>query len=369
MLLLSALAILAQDSLALSIRDQVRRQIETSYYRQNLPPLDWAAVDTSSESALYPSLNRLLATLKDSHTTLTTAAGVRQRRAQSRLGLGFETRHLDGQLAVVHTQPGSPADQAGIRRGFMVSAIGGSPVPPVAAEFEGWIRQINPSSLCEKGPVSLAVEDTTLQPRELTLDCALISDAPRRESSISNGRLIVAFDRFDAASARWFEQVLDSHPEAQSLLLDLRGNVGGYRSALLSIAGRLLGEKALGESVSRRGKTTVWKTKSRKSFTAPITVLIDSASASSAEILAANLRLHARARLVGRPSSGSVLLMIRQPLPGGGELSLSIEDFHLPNGERLEGKGVTPDQIVPLTLAALRSPADPDLDAALATQP
>jgi len=102
-----------------------------------------------------------------------------------------------------------------------------------------------------------------------------------------------------------------------------------------------------------------------KAFDKPIAVLIDSTTASASEILAAIVQESGRGKIYGATSAGVVLFSVREDLPGGGELQLSVWDYKTPKGRRLEGAGVVPDVKIEPSLADLRNRKDPVLEAAI----
>ena len=95
-------------------------------------------------------------------------------------------------------------------------------------------------------------------------------------------------------------------------------------------------------------------------------ILVDEASASSAEIFSHVLQQKGRAIVVGRTTAGAVIAARHYRLPDGGQLQLAIQDYVGLDGRRLEGAGVVPDVPVTVRLDDLRQGRDVDLAAALA---
>jgi carboxyl-terminal processing protease len=125
----------------------------------------------------------------------------------------------------------------------------------------------------------------------------------------------------------------------------------------------------MGQFVQRSGK--VRETKGIALFSARyagrVVVLIGPGSASASEIFAHVLQQQKRATVVGRRSAGAVIVSRFYRLPGGGRLQVPIQDYVGVDGQRLEGRGVTPDVVVPApTFADWRAGRDPELEAALA---
>ena len=97
-----------------------------------------------------------------------------------------------------------------------------------------------------------------------------------------------------------------------------------------------------------------------------MTILVDEVSASGSELFAGVMQEHGRAKVIGRESCGCLLVAQKlSKLYDGGQLSVSELDFKTPKGKRLEGDGVIPDRIVPLTRDDLLIGRDAALEAAI----
>jgi carboxyl-terminal processing protease len=176
---------------------------------------------------------------------------------------------------------------------------------------------------------------------------------------------------------------------ATSIILDLRQNGGGYVSAAQSLVSEFVAATATHKYVViRRGRLAANGDLSSAeevsndviqsggvALTQPMAVLVDGDSASAAEITAAALRDYHRATLVGDKTFGKGSVQVDFPLPDGADLHLTVERWYGPNGESIEGSGITPDRAVALPnpdsrfqLDAQSPPAsgDAQLQAALA---
>jgi carboxyl-terminal processing protease len=97
----------------------------------------------------------------------------------------------------------------------------------------------------------------------------------------------------------------------------------------------------------------------------PVVILVNESTASAAETFSYALQENGRATIIGTQSCGCVLAVLKhREIKGGGELDVSEIAFVSPKGVKLEGTGVTPHQVVRLTLADLQSRRDPVLEAA-----
>ena len=176
---------------------------------------------------------------------------------------------------------------------------------------------------------------------------------------------------------------------ATSIILDLRQNGGGYVSAAQSLVSEFVAPTATHKYVViRRGRLTADGNLSSAqevsndpiqgggvALTQPLVVLVDGNSASAAEITTAALHDYHRATVVGDRTFGKGSVQVDFPLPDGADLHLTVERWYGPNGESIEGSGITPDRPVSLAspdsrfqLDAQSPPAagDAQLQAALA---
>lgn len=171
----------------------------------------------------------------------------------------------------------------------------------------------------------------------------LSSTAERR---IGDRAVLLRFDAFQSAQVDWLLArlaALDGRP----LLLDLRSNGGGEARQLHRVASRLLPPGALVGRIVRRGRNEVWRSGADgEPPSSPVALLVGPRTASSAEVLTAALRHARRVPVVGQRTAGAVLFSMTRALPDGGFLTLPVCDFHDPDGDRIEGVGVTPDHEV-----------------------
>jgi C-terminal processing protease CtpA/Prc len=161
---------------------------------------------------------------------------------------------------------------------------------------------------------------------------------------------------------------------ARALILDLRGNPGGSIEALQIAAGAFFEQEIEIASLKERKSTKVLRSRrprSKRLFTGTLVVLVDSASASSAEVLARVVQLEKRGTVVGDRTAGAVMLAQHLSLSAGNEIrfilygaSVTVADLLMKDGQSLEGVGVTPDEIVNPAAADIREGRDPAMSRA-----
>jgi carboxyl-terminal processing protease len=310
------------------------------------------------DRALYRVINAMLEPLDDSHTFALTPTQALERRTQVRTRTGFNMQRVDDRWIVTDVLPGSPAEIAGVKAGWIVVARNGEPLGdridfrPRTGEDASWDFLDENDQLVRVSPPAKQLSTAARQiVREL-----------------EDGFIYLRFDEFNRHNRRWLGQQLRAHAKAPGLVIDLRRNPGGETFSLGIIIGEFF-DRAVdaGTFISRNGARSAknsWQLGSAN-YAGKVVVLVGSASGSAAEIFAAVLQDHERATVVGRQTAGAVLASWFYRLPEGGELQLSREDYIAPKGRRIEGVGIEPDVVVSRTLNDLRAGRDRDLEVAL----
>ncbi|MEO7414730.1 MAG: S41 family peptidase [Opitutaceae bacterium] len=353
----------------LRVFDRAWQLVNTKFFDAKFRGVDWPAMKTQyrpaaeravDDEALYEVINSLLGELKESHNYAMTP----QRRwevlakQQARIGLGL--RRLDGHWVVTEVIPGSPAEAAEVRRGWVVEQRDGQKLGN-GASF----------SLKEGQAVvyDFLTREDERQTRSMTARVLPVAD--RREMRLlADGNVYLRFDAFDYQSLRWLSEQLKTYRAAPAVVIDLRYNHGGLFYSLEFSLGEFFAKSVqVGTFVRRSGSEEPKDSNQLFSarYAGKVILLTDHTTASCAEILAHVLHYHQRAVLIGRPTAGAVVASRYFALPDGGMLQIAVDDFRGLDGKRLEGLGVKPDITVELKLSDLRAGRDPDLQAAEAS--
>jgi carboxyl-terminal processing protease len=355
-----------------------------------------------SEQGMVEALDQQFS---DRFTAYLTSAEYAQLRATlsgqrgGSIGIALEARCAAAAVCPVGATPtemviedvlaGQPAARAGIRPGDVLAAVGSRPL----SLRGGADRALTEASALVRGPAGSSVRLTVVRGRQrLTFT---VRRANLHLPSVFSTRLgsvlyleVTGFDNGTGDDARRaLRSGLDAG--AKAVVLDLRQNGGGFVSEAQELASQFLKPRA-GEQdvVIRRGRLSPGGKPSTAqsvvhdkilsggvALSVPLVVLVDAQTASAAEIVTAALRDYHRATIVGERTFGKGSVQLDFPLPDGSDLHLTVERWYGPDGESIDGAGITPARAVSLMspdqrfqLNAISAPAavDAQLQAALA---
>lgn len=382
--------------------DLVWRTIAERYYRADLNGVDWArarerwaplVLAAPTERDYWERLDRMTGELADSHTRVESPEAVALRRNEQARGLGLNLREIDGVLTVLTAHAESDAWWAGVRPGMALVTIDGA---DALERWRQWAREARPTSspqaalrlplralhrLADESSAGVAL--TFRRHDGSLLDARVKPSAyPARATAFArrlpSGMAYVRFTAFRESLRERVLELLRAHGDAPGLVLDLRGNGGGSAAMADAIASAFFRERTLiawtqtrsGQPVSIGGVPIIRGERVAEgradAYAGPVAILVDSATASAAEALASALQANGRARVFGETSCGCLLAFLgHMKLPGGGELAYSEVGYTDVRGERIEGRGILPDEPVLPTRADLRDGRDRVLEAAV----
>ncbi len=164
-----------------------------------------------------------------------------------------------------------------------------------------------------------------------------------------------------------FGDAVEACMSCRGLIVDLRGNPGGIGAMAMGMAGWFVdrdGER-LGTLYMRDGTLNFTINPRPEVYSGALAILVDSTSASTAEIFAGGLKDLKRARIFGERTAAAALPSAIEMLPNGDGFQYALANYISEGGKALEGSGVEPDVEAPWTREALLAGRDPALEAAL----
>lgn len=277
-------------------------------------------------------------------------------------GIGAELGTKDDRLIVIAPLDGSPAKKAGLRSGDIILEIDGQSTAGITlTEAVSKIR--GPAGTV----VSLAIERENsvlrIKRGEVTIESVSWEDK-------GDGVVYIRISRFGTdTNETWTKVVSEANVkmrEMNAIVLDVRGNPGGYLSPSVFIAGEFFSGKPVLYEETATGKLEEFKTDRMGSFVRiPVFVLIDGGSASASEILAAALKVNAKATLIGEKSFGKGTIQDSRKFSDGSGLHITIAKWLTPDKTWIHDVGIKPDIIVERTEEEAASKIDRQLEKAL----
>ncbi len=330
--------------------------------------------EPTDQEKVWGAIQGLASSLKDPYTVFFPPVEAKNFAAEIRgnfEGVGMEIGIRDHALTVVAPLKGSPAERAGVRTGDKILRIDGKPSLDLPVDQAvGMIRG-------QKGTqVTLSlVREGKRDPLEVKITRDVI-DMPTLDTTLrDDGVFVMRLYSFNAISNDLFRKGLQEFINSGSnkLILDLRGNPGGYLDVAVDMASWFLPKGAV---VVREDFSTKLKKQEEeimrsagydifKAGAVKMVILVDGGSASASEILAGALSEHGIATLVGEKTFGKGSVQELVPITKDTQLKVTIARWLTPNGVSISERGITPSVIVKRTPEDVEKDRDPQLNKAV----
>lgn len=335
-----------------------------------------------SNGQIYGFIALLLMNFNDSHTYFIPPDRV------ARIEYGWRMEMIGDSCYVTAVEPGSDAEAKGLKRGDHLLFI--DEMKPTRSEF--WKIQYLISGLRPMKHLQIVAQSPGDGPRQLDIESKMLGrykweeegddkkdekDKPTKYgpgeqpyAELGDDLMIWKLPSFETDESN-LDAMMKRARKHKALVIDLRGNGGGYEEAMLRLIGYFVKEdKSLGEMVRRKERRSLTaKSRGDACFAGKLVVLTDSRSASASEVFARVIQLEGRGTIIGDRSAGAVMrgmmrvfpvsLTAYQSDPTYFALSVTDADLLMADGKSLEGAGVTPDELLlpsPEDMAAGRDP-------------
>ena len=377
---------------ALLMLGTIKGQLKEHYYDPALRGMDIEARFKAAEEKIkqattlnhaFGIIAQAVLDLNDSHTTFSPPP------RQTGVDYGWRMKAVGDKVYVVAVRPGSDADKQGLKEGDeLVSVDGFRP-----SRKELWKMNYYYYTLSPRPGMRLVVRSPGGEPRQLDV-AAKVKQGKRvlnlghtqdvtdwiRESEDSDRLYRHRFQKLPGAVV-WQMPTFSFHPgqvdglvndqvmSHGALILDLRGNGGGYVETLARLTSHFFDrEIKMGDLKGRKEmKPQLAKKRGGKPYEGKVVVLIDSQSGSASEVFARVMQLEKRAVVIGDRSAGAVMRSRFHQSDMGGNVkvlygvSITDADLIMTDGKSLEHTGVAPDEVVIPTAEDLANKRDPVL--------
>lgn len=283
-------------------------------------------------------------------------------------GIGVEIDSLNGVLVVIAPLKGSPAEAAGLKPNDAITAIDGSSTADMTVDDA--VQLIRG----QKGtPVKLTISRAGVtQPFVVSVVRDTIQIPTIDTKSLPGGIFEIDLYNFSGNATNDFRQALREFLQSgdTKLLLDMRGNPGGYLDSAVDIASYFLpaGDSIVTEDYRGSRDNITHRSYGYNIFSGrnlSMAILTDQGTASAAEILSGALQQHGVAKLVGTRTFGKGSVQELMDLGGGAELKVTIARWLTPNGTSISDGGLKPDIQATTTQKDIDNGKDPQKDAAI----
>jgi carboxyl-terminal processing protease len=302
------------------------------------------------DQLVYWAANGVINRLGDRYTMLLppkVAEDFRMDMESSFEGIGalVEPTDMDKRTGVriVHPFEGSPADQAGLRKGDEIIAVDGQDVTNMLLdEAVGFIR--GPAG----SQVTLTIKRDEEEPFDVTITRARV-EIPIIESRMMEDDIFyVKLNEFSDPSADKLEAALKQGLKdgARAIVFDLRGNPGGRLDMAIRIASMFIKDGVIVKETGKRNMDHMATGDMIVPEDIPVVVLVDGGSASASEIVAGALQDYGRALLIGEQTFGKGSVQSLFDMSDGSMLRITSAHWYTPKDRQINGQGLRPDLVV-----------------------
>ena len=318
-----------------SLSMQANKLGQTLYYIQKMY-LDTTNIETLTNKALTAIITEL-----DPHSSYITKEDIKAMEEPlvgNFDGIGVEFALINDTLTINATIPGGPSEKVGIRAGDKIVSVDNEIIAGTSLTIERVHKYL-------RGPKGTKVKVGVVRKDEPhVLDFVITRDKIPLNSidsyyEIEDGIVYIRLTRFSATS---YEELLDVLAsvgvEPKGVVLDLRGNSGGYLLTAIQIANEFLHKGELIVYTEGRALPRMEEYADGKGILQymPVAILIDENSASASEIVSGAIQDQDRGMIIGRRSFGKGLVQRQVPLPDGSALRLTVARYHTPSGRVIQ---------------------------------
>ncbi len=347
----------SSDSLNLSSVQNLYRTLKDNYDG-----------DLDKDTLVEGAKKGLVEAIGDEYTSYMNTSEATSYRASlegeiSEAGIGVSFAKREDYIRILRTLPDNPARKAGILAGDIIFSVD---------DEEVWNKDAEYVMTKLRGSVGSTVKVTVVRDKEkldFTLTREKINNVSADVTYTDNNVAILSIYRFSKDTTTLVRNLANEikNKNVKGVVLDLRGNGGGYVNSARDIAGLWLsGEKVLIQKSRLSGDSFSYSPRGNTLFTDIKTVvLINSGTASASEILVGALKDYEKATVVGTTSFGKGVMQTLLEVDGSALLKVTSAHWYTPKDNSINGTGIEPDIEIERTYDQINKGIDPQLDKAL----
>ena len=278
-------------------------------------------------------------------------------------GIGAQLGIRDNNVTIIAPVEGSPAEKAGLKAGDIILKVD---------DYE--VNELNTEAVVsrvrgEEGvPVTLTIKREGVEnPLEIEIVRAEIKTESVKGEILEDGIGYIQLTTFsdEEVSDKFVEKLNELKQQGmKKLILDLRGNPGGYLNECVEIASNFIPEgEVITYTIDKYDKKVISNSLGGDAIGMPLVVLVDGGSASASEVVTGALRDYEVATIVGTRTFGKGIVQQLRVLPNDmGGLKVTTSKYYTPNGENIHGTGIEPNIVVEIPQEVLDMDYDRSID-------
>ena len=278
-------------------------------------------------------------------------------------GIGAQLGIRDNNVTIIAPVEGSPAEKAGLKAGDIILKVD---------DYE--VNELNTEAVVsrvrgEEGvPVTLTIKREGVEnPLEIEIVRAEIKTESVKGEILEDGIGYIQLTTFsdEEVSDKFAEKLNELKQQGmKKLILDLRGNPGGYLNECVEIASNFIPEgEVITYTIDKYDKKVISNSLGGDAIGMPLVVLVDGGSASASEVVTGALRDYEVATIIGTRTFGKGIVQQLRVLPNDmGGLKVTTSKYYTPNGENIHGTGIEPNIVVEIPQEVLDMDYDRSID-------
>ena len=278
-------------------------------------------------------------------------------------GIGAQLGIRDNNVTIIAPVEGSPAEKAGLKAGDIILKVD---------DYE--VNELNTEAVVsrvrgEEGvPVTLTIKREGVEdPLEIKIVRAEIKTESVKGEILEDGIGYIQLTTFsdEEVSDKFAEKLNELKQQGmKKLILDLRGNPGGYLNECVEIASNFIPEgEVITYTIDKYDKKVISNSLGGDAIGMPLVVLVDGGSASASEVVTGALRDYEVATIIGTRTFGKGIVQQLRVLPNDmGGLKVTTSKYYTPNGENIHGTGIEPNIVVEIPQEVLDMDYDRSID-------
>ena len=267
----------------------------------------------------------------------------------SMYGVGISLDTTDDNTTVISgVLAGSPADKSGLAKGDVILAVNGEDVGGMT--LDDVMTLIGETDIVafkiQRGSETFEQAVPKAQMDVPTVTSEQFEDLTDSAKAWDNSALrYISISEFGDQTAQEFEDMINKLKDegVTRIAIDLRGNPGGYADAVIKICDLIVPKGPIMFTIDKQGVETEVYSKLEEEPFDKIVVLTDRGTASASEVLASALQDSGAAAVVGDTTYGKGVIQSLYPLPTGGAVKFTTEEYLRRSGKKINNIGVTPD--------------------------